>query len=621
MPFFSSKPKHISATDSDPATTATNNDKKNYLSTAVVACSSSSKMGSRYADEPECDYDRNPTGLYKLIEAHKWDEAIVRVEELPMEAMSWVSRREQKDEKKLRWRLLPLHATCIFKAPVALIEALVRAYPDGTQMKDDQGMLPVHLACRNGATKGVVLLLLDTFPESIEIMDRKDRTPLMFAEASQSQNREAVLMCFRSFMKEQKEKHEKTLAIKSKSDDRSHMSRSRKGREDSSVMQSVAASAISKLTNEVDYEHRTVLFRLVLKKDWDGAALRCKTAPDESQTWIVTKGFKGNLRFLPLHKACVLQPPESVIECLIAAYPDGPNSKDQDGWLPVHCACFYGASQPVVDTLLVAFPKGAQSKDDEGRLPIHYACLKGASVGVVENLLGTYPKGAQSKDDEGRLPIHHACSKGAPEDVINALLNSSPKGSASKDDQGRLPLHHACRKNASEKVVKALLRSYPKGAQVKDDQDKLPIHYACQHGGSEGVINILLAAFPHSINSKNGFGYTPLAEARAMDNPKMEGVISVLEKFKSENQHLLQPGEVVHRGGESVNHLFTAGSQDTEALKAQVSELNQKVETMGKVLITVAKLGQDIKVALKEGHDTTQVLHKMSHDLANVRIP
>jgi len=582
MPFFSK-----SKVDPDPATTP-----------------ASSVKPSRYNDEPEVDYDNNPTVLYKLIEGHKWDEAISRVEEAPTEAMTWVSRREHKDDSKLRWRLLPIHATCIFKSPVALIEALLKAYADGAQMKDDQGMLPVHLACRNGATKGVVLLLLDSFPESVNVKDRKSRTPLAFAEASTSQNKEAVIMAVRAFTKERDD------STKDDKSNRSEKGKSRK-REESRVVRDEGLK-----TNEVDYEHRTVLFRLILKKDWEGATLRCKTAPDESQTWIVTKGFKGNLRFLPIHKACVLQPPENVIESLIASYPDGPKSKDQDGWLPIHCACFYGAGQPVVDTLLVASPKGAQSKDDEGRLPIHYACLKGASVGVVESLLGTYPKGAQSKDDEGRLPIHHACSKGAPEDVINALLNSSPKGSASKDDQGRLPLHHACRKNASEKVVKALLRSYPKGAQVKDDQDKLPIHYACQHGGSEDVINILLAAFPHSINAKNGFGYTPLAEARAMDNPKMESVITILEKFKAENQHLLEPAEAVSRNGSAI-----VSNAETEALKKQVAELNKKVETMGKVLITVAKLGQDIKTALKEGQDTTKVLERMSQSLAEVQAP
>ena len=437
---------------------------------------------SRYTDEMDVDYDINPTMLYKYIEGKDWDKAAARALSHPHEANTWVSRYEVGDSTKLRWRLLPIHATCIFRSPVSLIETLISSFPDGVQMKDDQGMLPAHLACRNGASKGVVMLLLDNFPESVELKDRKGRTPLSFAESSSSQNREAVLLAIKKFIHDKKSSNSRNASHRGSS-------------------MTVASSANA---NEVDYEHRTVLFRLILKKDWENAIIRAKSSPDEASTWIVTKGFKGNLRFLPLHKACVLNPPESLVESLVAAYPEGAKCKDQDGWLPIHCGCFYGAGQGVVDTLLVAYPKGAQSKDDEGRLPIHYACLKGASTGVVESLLGTFPKGAQSKDDEGRLPIHHACSKGAPDGVIMALLNSSPKGAQSKDDQGRLPIHHACRKNSSEKIIKALLKTYPKGPQVKDDQDKLPIHYVCQGGGSEEVINVLLAAYPHSIGVKNG---------------------------------------------------------------------------------------------------------------------
>ena len=37
------------------------------------------------------------------------------------------------------------------------------------------------------------------------------------------------------------------------------------------------------------------------------------------RTWIVTKGFNGNLLFLPLHKACVLQPPEHAVKALLQA--------------------------------------------------------------------------------------------------------------------------------------------------------------------------------------------------------------------------------------------------------------------------------------------------------------
>jgi ankyrin repeat protein len=543
---------------------------------SVLRSSESVATTSRYHDEPEVDYDEGATELYRRIEARDWDNAMARLESHAFEAKTWVSRKENTTEK-IRWRLLPIHATCIFRAPLALIEALIDIYSDGPQMKDDQGMLPLHLACRNGASKGVVLTLLNAFPDSHKIKDRKGRTAINLVETSSSQNAEAVSAAIRRFQTEVESGNGVRM-----------------------VSMTPGSDSITGTVNEVDYEHRTVLFRLLLKKDWKAACARANNFPDEAATWIVTKGFNGNLRFLPLHKACVLQPPENVIETLLAVYPDATKSRDQDGWLPIHCACFYGADDKTVSLLLGGHSKGAQSKDDEGRLPLHYACLKGASQDVVDVLLGSFPKGAMSKDDEGRLPIHHACSKGAPEGVIDALLKASPKGAQSKDDQGRLPLHHACRKSSSERIIRTLLRVYPRAAQIKDDQDKLPIHYACQNGASPIVVNVLLTTYPESINVKNGFGYTPLAEARALENPKMDPIIHVLEKFKVEQDKIkIDSGE---------NAIF----------EAKLDALNKRVNHLEKLIGNVMDLGVELKGSVKKAKDPYVLIDRMADRLANL---
>lgn len=542
---------------------------------------------SRYHDEPEADYDEGATDLYRRIENKDWDGALSRLEHAPIEAKTWVSRREYSSDKT-RWRLLPLHAVCIFRAPLALIEALIEVYADGPQMKDDQGMLPLHLACRNGASKGVVLTLLTAFPDSLHVRDRKGRLPADLVKSSSSANKEAVLAAIKRFQME----HDPTGAL--------HSSSSVSGKERSATPEPKKMPT-SPVVKEVDYEHRTVLFRLILKKEWKPAAVRAGSYEEEAATWIVTKGFNGNLRFLPLHKACVLQPPESLVEALISAYPAGAEQKDQDGWLPIHCACFYGANGRVIQALINTFPKGAQSKDDEGRLPLHYACLKGSSQEVVDNLLTTFPKGAMSKDDEGRLPIHHACGKGAPEGVIDALLKASPKGAQSKDDQGRLPLHHACRKNASERVVRTLLRVYPRATQIKDDQDKLPIHYACQNGASVHVIGLLLATYPESVNVQNGFGYTPLGEAKASENPKMEAAVRLLEKTKKEqDKHKEKTGE-------------------TAELEIKLQDLEDKVRHLDRALGKVAALGKEMRHDLiRKGKEPGEVLEKFAERLVEL---
>jgi ankyrin repeat protein len=543
---------------------------------SVIRSSGSNTTTTRYHDEPEVDYDEGPTELYHRIEAKQWDAAMQRLESHPFEAKTWVYRREHGSEK-VRWRLLPIHATCIFRSPLALIEALIEANYEGARMKDDQGMLPIHLACRNGASKGVVLTLLKAFPDSHSVKDRKGRTPLELVESSSSQNVETVSAAIRNFQQQS------GLAVAPR------------------TPVGVPAETVAETSaQEVDYENRTILFRLLLKKDWKAAAARAQSNPAEAATWIVTKGFNGNLRFLPLHKACVLQPPANVIQSLLSAYPEGSQCKDQDGWLPIHCACFYGADDRVIDALLRSFSKGGQSKDDEGRLPLHYACLKGASQEVVDVLLSSFPKGAMSKDDEGRLPIHHACSKGAPEAVIDALLKASPKGAQSKDDQGRLPLHHACRKSSSERIIRTLLRVYPRATQIKDDQDKLPIHYACQNGTSPSVINVLLATYPESINIKNGFGYTPLAEARALENPKMDPIIHVLEKFKVEQDTIkLDSGE---------NAVF----------EAKLDALNRRVIHLERMLGAAMDLGVEIKQSVKKAKDPYTLIDRIADRLSTL---
>jgi len=505
------------------------------------------KVDAHYLDdEPEVDYDVGPTQLYKFIEGKQWDKAINRIESHPEEVKTWVFRRESSNPKKIRWRLLPIHATCIFRSPLAVIEALVSCYSDGAQMKDDQDMLPLHLACRNGASKGVVLTLLYAFPESMTVTDRKGRTPSELVGASSSQNREAVIIALKRFAEEG---------------------------EEGGATQSGGRDRGKPEVNEVDYDNRTVLFRLILKKDWNGACQRCESFPEEASTWINTKGFHGNLRFLPLHKVCVLSPPMGVAEALISAYPDGAKSKDQDGWLPIHCACFYGASQAIISALIQAYPNCASNKDDEGRTPLHYASLKCATENVVGCLLRANPKAAVSKDDEGRLPIHHACSKGAPDGSIEALLKVSSKGAQSKDDQGRLPLHHACRKNASVRVVKTLLTIYVKAAHVKDDQEKLSIHYACQNGADVEIIELLMKSNPESLNSKNGFGYTPLEEAKAMAN---ENIINAIEAFQKENA-LPDPVD------------------NEEQLQTTVVQLTSRVQYLEGLLGEVSKIGGALK--------------------------
>jgi len=157
----------------------------------------------------ECDYDINPTELYQAIESKQWEHAmrLLKTDSMPDptspalndpasqsgidQAKVWVVRKER--DGKLRWRMMPIHASIIFKAPYGVVQAILSVAPITAQFKDDQGMLPLHLAFRNDATDDVIDELLAAYPNSIEVKDRKGRVPILCGASRASSNRWKLL--------------------------------------------------------------------------------------------------------------------------------------------------------------------------------------------------------------------------------------------------------------------------------------------------------------------------------------------------------------------------------------------------------------------------------------------
>ena len=137
----------------------------------------------------ECDYDVNPTELYRVIENKQWEVLLQLFQSKPSEmktqASTWVARREPNG--KLRWCLLPVHAAVIFQSPACVVEKLLQECPLAAQAKDDQGMLPLHLALRTKTTCWeTIKLLMTTYPQAVFVHDRKGRSPLECGIASAS---------------------------------------------------------------------------------------------------------------------------------------------------------------------------------------------------------------------------------------------------------------------------------------------------------------------------------------------------------------------------------------------------------------------------------------------------
>jgi len=150
-------------------------------STLAVTTKSPSQLKAKAF---ESNFDKDPSKLYLSIQQRKWDDATSRAEAYPEECKTWVSRFE--DSGKLRWRLLPLHAAIIFKAPEGTIQALLLSYPRAAKHKDDQGMLPIHLTFRNESPVAIAQLLLMSFPQAVHVKDRKGREPSVIVANSRS---------------------------------------------------------------------------------------------------------------------------------------------------------------------------------------------------------------------------------------------------------------------------------------------------------------------------------------------------------------------------------------------------------------------------------------------------
>jgi len=139
----------------------------------------------------ECDYDINPTELYLAVQDGRWDDVMDRSKTHSHEASTWVYRQDDVGGKGamklLRWRLLPLHAAVIFRAPKEVVIALLVANSDSAACRDDQGKLPLHLSLRRRSgdaefDEEVVSILTEAYPEGTRTPDNKGRTPIDIVE-------------------------------------------------------------------------------------------------------------------------------------------------------------------------------------------------------------------------------------------------------------------------------------------------------------------------------------------------------------------------------------------------------------------------------------------------------
>lgn len=188
-------------------------------------------------------------------------------------------------------------------------------------------------------------------------------------------------------------------------------------------------------TFQVDYDKNiTDLYKAITQQDWNAAIHAVKQNPDEAKTWVVRHYEDNNnggggekeimWRFLPIHSACARQPPASVINALLEAYPDGAKCIDDQGMYSLHYACGNQATREIIRLLLMAYPDAAKKKDPRGMLPIHYiACWGPSSISVVDMVLVANRDVANARDEDGNTALDLAKDGEYPErDAVVAAL-------------------------------------------------------------------------------------------------------------------------------------------------------------------------------------------------------
>ena len=124
-----------------------------------------------------------------------------------------------------------------------------------------------------------------------------------------------------------------------------------------------------------DYDKSvTPLYETLESSQWDKARLRCRTNPEEVQTWIVRRDASSNIRWklLPLHAAVIFQAPKIVIECMLKEFPMAAGKRDDQGMLPLHLGFRHKQEEPLLKLLMEQYPSAVKVKDRRDRLPIEH---------------------------------------------------------------------------------------------------------------------------------------------------------------------------------------------------------------------------------------------------------
>jgi chromosome segregation ATPase len=193
-------------------------------------------------------------------------------------------------------------------------------------------------------------------------------------------------------------------------------------------------------SNEVDhFLNPTKLFKRVEERAWVPTLSRAEKNPNEAKTWVVKRSSDGSItwRRLPIHQACMGNPPPEVVLTLLQCYPNSARKVDSNRRLPLHHACANGASLEVVKHLLMAHPDGVHAEDIWFKSPLQTLL---SSSNPEPSIISALKKGSQYY----RMKVADARAKMIPIEssmvpAASKSFSSPPSPAASTKQMQSLP--------------------------------------------------------------------------------------------------------------------------------------------------------------------------------------
>jgi ankyrin repeat protein len=426
-------------------------------------------------------------------------------------------------------------------APIEVVGALLKTWPESIFETDHRGRLAMHLACRSALTSpAVVRRLVEAWRESLRRRDVA-QGDLPIHHAIRCGMPHGII----EFLVNE--------APRSVREPTCH------GHLALHVLVRFARQHWSP-------EQALALVQLLLSRDH--SAVRYKGGGGKGE------GDEGSL---PLHVAADRDAPLSVVRCLVLAHRDALLDTSGEGWLPLHLSLWKSGSPDVVRFLVNECPQSLQVCVDGRRLALHVAAEKALKLEFVRAVHQSWPEALREKTETGCTPLHlvvtryfwgyhaaeglriiryfldqwpmsvheatwtgelpvHLAARCASPDAVRLVVERGPKMLllTRPDDDGALPLHRAASRKTGLKwaleVVQDLIEKAPDALQVADHRGHLPLHAAVSVSGSGSapdkrfwnqfrlpVVKHLVKAWPHALDVKDKAGRIPLLVAAESD--------------------------------------------------------------------------------------------------------